>query len=92
MKKKLIGFKRFTSRKGNPLCVAIIATAFDKQQNERGSFGCDAESVFLPSEQYDYLNADDLGKEVSTQYDMVGGRAYLRELTVARGKAGKEGE
>lgn len=92
MKKKLIGFKRFTSKKGTPLCVAIIATAFDKQQNERGSYGCDAESVFLPSEQYDYLSADDLGKEVTTAYDIVGGRAYLRELIVARTKLAKNEE
>lgn len=92
MKKTLIGFKRFTSKKGNPLCVAIIATAFDKQQNERGSYGCDAETVFLPSEQYDYLQSSDLGKEVSTQYDIVGGRAYLRELTVNRAKTAKAEE
>lgn len=92
MKKKLIGFKRFTSKKGNPLCVAIIATEFDKQQNERGSFGFDAEQVFVPSEQYDYLGKDDLGCEVTTQYDIVGGRAYLRELKVIRAKSGKSEE
>lgn len=82
MKKKLIGFKRFTSKKGNPLCVAIVATPFDKEQNARGSFGCDAQSLFMPSEQYDYLSSDDIGKEVSISYDIMGDRAFLRELTV----------
>ena len=84
MSKTLVGFKRFKSKKGNPLCVAIITVPFDAKANERGSYGYDVESVFVPAEQYDYLTTDDLGKPVTTQYDIVGGRAYLREITVTR--------
>lgn len=84
MKKKLIGFKRFTSKKDKPLCIAIVATPFNERQNDQGSYGCDAESLFLPAELYDYLTPEDLGKEVTTDYDIVSGRAYLRNFTVLR--------
>lgn len=88
MEKKLIGFKRFKSKKGTPLCMAYVATPFSPQRVASGACGCEAEGVFLPDDQYDYLTADDLGKEVTTDYDIVGGRAYLRKFTVDRGKKG----
>lgn len=82
--KTLVGFKRFKSKKGNPLCIAIISREFTAQENERGSFGCDLESVYVPSEQYDYLGIADIGKPVTTQYDIIGGHAYLRHIEVSR--------
>lgn len=82
MEKKLVGFKRFTSKKGNPLCVAVIESPFSEADNQRGSFGCDCETVFLPSEQYSYLTIKDIGKNVKLNWDIVNGRAYLRELVV----------
>lgn len=84
MAKTLVGFKRFNSKKGSPLCIAIIAAPFDSAANERGSFGSDMESVFVPAEQFSYLTPDDIGKPVTTQYDIVNGRAYLREISVTR--------
>lgn len=84
MKKKLIGFKRFTSKKGSPTCIALVATPFDERQNEKGNYGCDVETLFLPSELFNYLEEGDLGKEVTTDYDIVSGRAYLRNFTVLR--------
>lgn len=50
----------------------------------RGSCGSAAEEVFLPAEQYDYLGVNDIGKQVTTAYDIIGGRAYLTNLTVIR--------
>lgn len=82
--KKLVGFKKFTSKKGNPLCVAIVMTPFDSKANERGSYGCDVESVFLPQEQIDYLIPTDIGKPVDLNYNIVGGRAFLTQITVKR--------
>lgn len=87
--KTLVGFKRFKSKKGSPLCVALVARKFTAQENDRGSFGCDMDSVFVPSEQYDYLEVSDIGKPVDLQYDIVSGRAYLRSITVDRGAAAK---
>ncbi len=84
MEKTLVGFKRFTSKKGNPLCVAIVQTPFTAKDNERGSYGADVEQVFLPSEQYEYLNPKDIGKPVTLSWNIVGGRAFLTEITVAR--------
>lgn len=85
--KTLVGYKRFTSKKGNPLCLAVILNPFDEKSNERGSFGCDCEQVFVPAEQYDYLTVNDIGLPVETRYDVINGRAYLREIIVARKEA-----
>lgn len=84
MKKKLIGFKRFTSKKGNPTCIVVVATPFDERQNEKGSYGCDVETMFLPKELFDYLTPEDLGKEVTMSYDIVNRQAFLRDFTVQR--------
>lgn len=90
MEKKLIGYKKFTNKKGRPMCIAYVVTPFSSRQLDAGACGCESEGVFLPDDQLDYLQPDDLGKEVSTDYDIVGGRAYLRRFTVDRGRKGKE--
>lgn len=84
MEKKLAGYKRFTSKKGNPLCVAVVMTPFDAKANERGCYGADVESIFLPQEQIDYLVPTDIGKPVNLVYNISGGRAYLTEFSVKR--------
>lgn len=84
MEKTLVGYKRFTSKKGIPLCVAIVSTPFTERDNERGSFGCDSESVFLPTELYDYLTPKDIGKPITLSYNIVGGRAFLTDVQVKR--------
>lgn len=84
MEKTLVGFKKFTSKKGQPLCIAIISYPFTAKEVENGCVGLNVDQIFLPQEQYNYLLPGDIGKPVTTQYDIVGGRAYLRELTVDR--------
>lgn len=85
--KTLVGYKRFTSKTGKPLCIAIILNPFNEQSNARGSYGCDCEQVFVPAEQYDYLTVNDIGLPVETSYDVINGRAYMREITVIRKEA-----
>lgn len=82
--KTLIGFKRFTSKKNIPTCIATVCTKCDASDNERGAFGCSAEDVFLPSEMYSYLEIEDIGREVTLNYNVINGRAYINDFIVHR--------
>lgn len=85
MEKKLIGFKRFESKNQKKFCIAYVGASFDRDRVDEGSAGgFEVESLFMPNEQYDYLQKEDVGKEVTTDYDIVGRKAYLRKLTVNR--------
>ena len=81
-KSKLVGFKRFKSKKGNECCVANVVTSFTPAENSRGSYGSDVQSVFLPEDQVDMLTEKDIGKDVELNYNIVAGRAYLGSLVV----------
>lgn len=80
----LLGYRRFTSKKNTPCCVATLLTKYDAKDNEHGSFGAGAEDVFLPSEMYSYLEVTDIGKPVTLNYNVINGRAYINEFTVER--------
>lgn len=89
--KTLAGYKRFKSKKnGKDYCVAIVLNPFPMNAANTNNVGADAESLFLPEELYNYLQVSDIGKPVRTSYDVVGGRAYLREFVVDRGPAKAE--
>lgn len=80
----LLGFRRFQSKAGKPCCVAVVGTTYDENDNKRGAFGQSAEEVFLPSEMYNYLQVDDIGKPVTLNYNLVSGRAYINDFYVER--------
>ncbi len=84
MKSTLVGFRRFTSKKGTPCCVANIVTEFSPADVSRGSCGSDCQSVFLPDNLLDYLTEKDIGKSVELFYSINAGRAYLQNLVVQR--------
>lgn len=82
--KILLGYRRFTSKKNTPCCVATVATKCDAADNQRGSFGMSAEDVFLPQELYSYLEVTDIGKPVTLNYNVISGRAYINDFIVDR--------
>ena len=82
--KTLLGYRRFTSKKGTPCCVALVATKYDASDNQRGNFGSNADEIFLPQEMYSYLMPDDIGKLVVANYNVVNGRAYINDFYVER--------
>lgn len=84
MEGKLVGFKRFKSKKGNDLCLANIETPFAPSDIARGCVGNDVQGVFLPDNQYDMLTEKDIGKTVKLIYSINCGRAYLEELQVLK--------
>lgn len=89
--KTLAGFKRFKSKKnGKDYCVATILTPYAPNAANSQNYGSEAESIFLPDEFYNYLTIDDIGREVATSYDVVGGRAYLHNFEVNRTPAKAE--
>lgn len=79
---RLVGYKRFKSKKGKNFCVANIVSGYSNRDIERNCVGEKVEEIFLPDEQYDLLTPDDIGRELSFDYDMSGGRAYLIGVTV----------
>lgn len=79
---KLVGYRTFTSKKGKPCCVANIISEFTPADNERGSYGSEVQSVFLPDNQTDILSPKDIGKDVDLSYNIVNGRAFLKDFIV----------
>lgn len=81
---KLVGFRRFTSKKGDNYCVANVVTDYNDRDKQNGSVGARAEQIFIPSGQYEYLQENDIGKEIHLEYEFSGNRAYLQSVSVVR--------
>ena len=77
---KLVGFKRFKSKKGDDFCVANVVS--DYSVNAVGCFGQKVEEIFLPDDLYDYLQPEHIGKEIRLDYEINGNRAYLKGVKV----------
>ena len=78
MAKKLIGISSGTSQKsGNDyFCVTVISPC-DDFDNKYGSFGEKAEKLFVPKECFDTIKPEDLGKEITFDYEVRGDRARV---------------
>lgn len=79
---KLVGYRRFTSKKNKDYCVAEIETPFNSRETSAGAVGCKTEQVFMPDEQYDLLKPEHIGKELRLDYELSGGKAYLVNVTL----------
>lgn len=79
---KLVGYKRFTSKKGVNYCVANVVSEYNDRDKENNCFGSKVEEIFLPDSAYDLLTPKDIGHELSLQYDIVGNRAYIAGVKV----------
>ena len=60
---KLVGYKRFTSKKGERYCVAQVVGDFSQRDIDNGCCGSKVEEVFLPAERVDELNPSHIGKD-----------------------------
>ena len=80
---KLVGYKRFTSKKnGKDYCVANVITTYNQRNIDAGCVGNAVEEIFMPDELYDLLKPGDVGKELQLDYELSGGRAYLVDVSV----------
>ena len=77
---QLVGFKRFTSKNGKDMCIATILRDASRREKEYGSVGMVAEQIFIPNEQYDYLQPDMVGKKVNLYWD----RQFLDKIEVCK--------
>lgn len=78
----LIGFKKFTGKNGKDYCVANVLGDYSARDIERGCVGQKVEEVFLPNEQFNYLNSSDVGKPVKMEFEYSGNRAYLVSFVI----------
>lgn len=81
---KLVGYKRFTSKKGERYCVAQVVSQFSQRDLDNGCCGSKVEEVFLPAEKVDFLNPSHIGKDIEFQYELSGNRAFLIDFTVGK--------
>lgn len=82
MKAKLVGFKRFESKKGGTFCVANVVYPYTEAEKSRGNYGNNVEGVFLPANLTNLLTEKDIGKDVELSYTISQGKAYLDNLVV----------
>lgn len=84
MATKLIGYKRFTSKKNVETCIASVVQDLSDRDRAGGSVGQRVDEIFMPHDQVDYLQPEHIGKELSFSYDMVSGTPYLSKVTVVK--------
>lgn len=80
---KLIGYRKFVSKKnGQEYCVATVVSDVSESEKANGFVCQKSEDLFLPAHQVDYLNPSHIGKEVTCDYTISGGRAFLNSISV----------
>lgn len=83
---KLVGYRRFTSKKGTDCCIANIVSDYNGREKEMGAVGEKTEEIFVPASQYNLLQPSDIGCEIVLNYEFSGNRAFLNEIVVKRKK------
>lgn len=79
---KLVGYRRFTSKKGVETCIASVIQDANDRDKASGFVGQKVDEIFIPAEQVDDLKPEHIGKELVMSYDMSGGRPYLTRVAV----------
>lgn len=80
--KKIVGYKRFKSKKGQDLCIATVVSPYSQRDLDRGCVGSRSEDVFLPDSLVNMLEPKHIDKNVEISYDIVGGRVYVSDFKV----------
>lgn len=80
---KLVGYRNFVSKKnGKEYCVASVVSDLTERDRANGAVGNKVEEIFLPEDLTNYLKPDMVNKEVTLDYELSNGRAYLVNLSV----------
>lgn len=80
--RKLVGFKKFSSKEGKLFCVANCVSDYTSKEKERGNYGAKVETIFLPEACVDLLTPADIGKDLILEYTINEGKAYLDDVRV----------
>ena len=82
VKGTLVNYKRFKSKKGNDVCTATIIRAPFPYELRQNQVGDSCETIFMPSDQLNYLKPADIGRDVELHYDVQGRFSTLTEVVV----------
>lgn len=69
---KILGFNKFTSKKGNVCCMLQLSRDFTDKELEAGSCGLRVEDAFLPAELFSIAVPDNVGKSCELYYNRNG--------------------
>ena len=70
MRLELVGYKRFTSKQGKDYCVANVVSDYSLAETNKGCVGMKVQEIFIPDEQYGYLNNEHIGHELKLTYGL----------------------
>ena len=87
--RKLIGFKKFSSKEGKVFCVANCMSEYSSKEKNRGCCGSKIEEIFLPESCVNLLQPADVGKDIVLEYTINAGKAYLDDVKVIDPEAKK---
>lgn len=80
--KKILGYRKFNSKKGEAFCIVIAMEPFSDRELEHGACGNKCEEIFIPKEYHEMINAQVIGKNLVPTYNVSGGRAYIVGLQI----------
>lgn len=78
----LVGFRKFTSKNGVRYCVVDVLSDYREHELKNGCFGQRASELFLPEHCTDVISSSDIGKSLQVDYDVVGNKAYISNVSV----------
>ena len=85
MSVQLLNVHKFSSKAGKRFCIIQYLRPINQREKDNGYFG-EFISVeqFLPEDCIDKVNASDVGKEIEFVYDVIDGKAYLKDIKVLK--------
>ncbi len=82
--KKVLGYRKFKSKNGKNCIVLGVSSPYSDRDKQSGACGEKVEELFVPEECHAQVVPAIVGKNVSLQYDISGGRAYLTGFEVCK--------
>lgn len=76
----IVGYRKFKSKKGTPCCLITIMSMCTDRDIRYGANGYKVQDEFVPDAQHDIINSDVIGKNVRINYEINGGKAYVKSI------------
>ena len=84
MEREIIGYSKFTSKKGNQCCILRFVRDVTDNEKNFGSYGMKAEEIFVPENQINLVNESILGKKLVLNYTCNEfGAARLENISIS---------
>lgn len=79
---KIIGYRKFSGKKKQPLCIISILRPYTDRQIDLGACGDQIEEIFVPADQHDLIVPSVVGCGVDIFYRVENGRAYVDHIVI----------